>query len=125
MPSDLRVLYVGPDPTRTPKVPDHVPNKDRMVALIQERPKAFQDFLREHFATVEAVTAEIYHASMSDKCDVTIFDALPEPIATHVVDGFPRRLRLPDDFDKPALTVGEVGPFMLGRFGFGLKLDHL
>jgi len=57
--------------------------------------------------------------------DVTVFDARPPVLETRQVDDMARKIRLPDDFTAPALFVGEVAPFTLGRFGAGLKLDHL
>ena len=117
----LKILYVGPDPTREPVVPDYEPNPARVIELTKERPAAFNALLRQHFPTVKVVTSETYDASMSDDYEVTIFDALPRAAR----DALGRDLRLPEDFDKPAVTLGEVGPMMLGRWGLGLKLDHL
>ena len=121
----LRVLYVGPHPTKLPRVPSYVTNADRMIELIQERPAAFKRFLETHFQNVRIERAEDYDATMSNEVDVTIFDAQPDPVEEREVNGFPKRFRLPADFDRPALMVGEVGPFVLGRFGFDLKIDHL
>ena len=123
--SALRVLYVGPDPDDPPEVPSYITHADRHVELVVERMPAFQAFLEEHFEQVTVVKVADYDASMSDEHDVTVFDAQPKPIDTVEVDGYPRKVRLPPDFDSPAVTVGEVGPFVLGRFGFGLKIDHL
>jgi hypothetical protein len=123
--SQLRILYVGPDAIREPEIPNYLPNPERAIELIRERPSAFGAFLGKYFEAVEVVAAQNYGASMSEGFAVTIFDAQPEPVASKEKDGFVRRLRLPEDFDKPALMVGEVGPRMLGRSGLGLKLDHL
>ena len=123
--SSLSVLYLGPDANRKPTIRPHITHVDRMIALIQERSGAFDRFLRKHFTEVKVVTPETYRADMSDAYDVTVFDALPEPVATRESDGFTRQIRLPDKFDRAAIMVGDVGPFTLGRSGLGLKLDHL
>ena len=125
--SDLRVLYVGPDPDAEVNVPEYIsgPEAERMVELKQERLPAFQALLEEHFEVVKTIPADDYRAEMSHDFDVTIFDEYPPAVRTVELDGWEKSLRLPDDFDQPALMVGEIGPVMLGRFGFDLQIDHL
>lgn len=123
--SDLRVLYVGPDPDVEPVVPSYYEDPARVAALTRERLPAFRAFLEEHFTSVRVVVVDDYVPAMSDAVDVTVFDARPPVLETRQVDDMARKIRLPDDFTAPALFVGEVAPFTLGRFGAGLKLDHL
>lgn len=124
--SALRVLYVGPDATVDPKKPSYLSGDGakRFAKLTRERPAAFRALLTQHFESVQFVTGEEFDAEMSKAVDVTVFDVLPKVLRTSTDQGW-RRYRLPDGFDQPAVTVGEVGPMMIGRFGLGLKIDHL
>ncbi|MHC5114517.1 MAG: hypothetical protein ACYTGP_08840 [Planctomycetota bacterium] len=123
----LTVLYVGLDPDEP--VPEKLvryagAHRDRQLELYGERTKAFMAFLLQHFETVGFVTGDDYDATLSDEYDVTVFDTLPKMLEQGPAGEW-QKLRLPEDFDRPAVTVGEVGPLMLGRFGFGFKIDHL
>ena len=125
--SVLRVLYVGPNPDADIVVPSYItgPDAERMIELKKERMSAFRELLDEYFETVRVVNAEDYLVKMSSEFDVTIFDARPPAIDTIDMGGWEKPLRLPDDFDRPAMMVGEVGPMTLGRFGLDLQIDHL
>ena len=125
--SKLRILYVGRTPDRPIEAPSYITGKDaeRFVELRKERFAAFDKFLNQHFANVKLIDATNYEVALSDNFDVTIFDEMPPGIKSVTVDGWTKQLRLPDDFDRPALMVGEVGPMTIGRFGNEYLIDHL
>lgn len=126
--SDLTVLYVGPSPTTAPPMPYYKTGKDRerFAELHTERPEAFRKLLSQHFANFKIIVASEYLIEMSSEFDVTIFDAKPPVVETiKQSDGWEKSIRLPDDFSHPALMIGEVGPFTLGRYGNDFLLDHL
>jgi hypothetical protein len=125
--SDLTVLYVGLDPEQP--VPDKLvryagAHTERQRELFAERTPAFMAFLKEHFEKVGFVSGDDYEATLSNDYDVTIFDTQPKVLSEGAA-GSHQRMRLPDGFDRPSIMIGEVGPFVLGRFGFGYKIDHL
>lgn len=126
--SKLKVLYVGPSPEELPTVPSYLTGKDRerYAELHTERPEAFRNLLSQHFKNYKVIVANDYRVEMSADFDVTIFDAKP-PITQKVKqpDGWEKKIRLPDNFSHPAMMVGEVGPFTIGRFGNDFLLDHL
>ncbi len=126
--SKLRVLYVGPDPASQPNVPTYLTGKDRerFAELRTERPEAFRSLLSKHFDNFKIIVAEDYRVELSEQFDVTIFDAQPSVIETKKQpDGWEKRIRLPDNFSHPAMMIGEVGPFTIGKFGNDFLLDHL
>lgn len=125
--SDLRVLYVGPNPDEEIRVPGYITGNEaeRFVELKKERKSAFKALLEEHFANVKLINAEDYVPEMSAEADVTIFDELTPAIRTVDVDGWKKPIRLPDDFHHASLMIGEVGPLTLGRHGLGLQIGHL
>ncbi len=133
--SELRVLYVGPGPVSpadVPTWPHGVPRdlsteeRERFAELRSERPEAFRRLLAEHFDRFKIIVADDYRIELSDRFDVTIFDAQPPVIETQKqAYGWDRKIRLPDDFSQPAMMIGEVGPFTVGKFGNGFLLDDL
>lgn len=125
---ELSVLYVGPDPAVEPKplwYTEEGQSSHRWKELVRERMPAFGKLLREHFSAVKTIPVGDYKPAMSAEYDVTILDALPEPIETRTVDGREQVIRLPEDFDRPTITISDVGPFMLGGRGPGWKFQHL
>ena len=115
--SALRVLLVGHDPAN-PRVVFPQLAKPRTHELYRERTAAWHSLLREHFEDVTLVHAAKYRPAMSQRVDVTVFDAQP-PLG-------PGRLSmplLPSDFDRPALLIAENSPG-IGE-PLGLKLDWL
>lgn len=115
--SDLKVLFVGHDPT-SPRI-EYEPTP-QTVALMKERTVSFEVFLNEHFESVQVVLAKDYQPSMSDAVGVTIFDEKPNG---KVDPASGETLPLPRDFDRPALMIGQVSD-EIGR-GVGHKLDWL
>ncbi len=133
--SKLRVLYVGPDPASQPNVPTLPHNgsprdltgkdRERFAELRTERPEAFRSLLSKHFDNFKIIVAEDYRVELSEQFDVTIFDAQPGGETKKQPDGWEKRIRLPDNFSHPAMMIGEVGPFTIGKFGNDFLLDHL
>ena len=126
--SDLKVLYVGPSTDHSAAIPSYLTGKarDRFDELHKERPQAFQDLLSKHFKTVKVIEGQEYEVALSSQFDVTIFDTRP-PTTDKIKQpgGWFKQIRLPDDFDQPALMIGEVAPMTIGRFGNDFLLDHL
>lgn len=125
---DLSVLYVGPDPAVEPKAlwyTEEGQSSHRWKELVRERMPAFGKLLKEHFSEVKTIAVADYKPAMSAECDVTILDAMPEPLETRTVNGREQVIRLPEDFDRPTITISDVGPFMLGCRGPGWKFNHL
>ena len=126
--ASLKVLYVGESLKEQSSPPSYIAtdDRDRFLELKKERPKAFRQFLGQHFETVKAIESSEYRVAMSGDYDVTIFDARPPVIDTVTQKGgWEKKIRLPDDFSYPALFVGEVGPMTIGRFGNDFLIDHL
>lgn len=125
--SELRILYVGPNPDGGIRAPSYISGADaeRFVELKKERKAAFKSLLEQYFSNVELVNAEDYVPSMSEKVDVTIFDELTPALRKVDVGGWQKPIRLPDNFHHASLMVGEVGPLTLGRHGLGLQIGHL
>lgn len=128
--SALRVLFVGHDPA-APQLPFKDLATKRTVELYKERTAAFEALLRSRFEHVTIVYGADYRVALSDRVDVTIFDARPKALspAERGVDPktgqptyTPARY-LPQDFAHAALTIAENSP----RIGepLGLKLDWL
>jgi len=115
--SALHVLLVGHDPAR-PKVPFPQLAKPRTHELYRERTAAWHSLLREHFEDVTLVHAADYEVAMSERVDVTVFDAQPPRGPGGIKPPF-----LPRDFDRPALLIAENSPG-IGE-PLGLKLDWL
>lgn len=131
--SKLRVLYVGPDPASQLNVPTYSPTRyltgkerERFAELRAGRPEAFRSLLSKNFDNFKIMVAGDYRVQLSERFDVTIFDAQPPVIETiKQPEGWDKEIRLPDNFSHPAIMIGEVGPFTIGRFGNNFLLDHL
>lgn len=122
----LSVLFVGNDPTQEFMPPSYETGlaAERYPELMRERTPAFEALLKEHFETVKVVFGPEYKAAMSDDYDVTVFDVLPPSIG-EVAGVSWKKQRLPNDFTHASVMIGDVAPKTLGRFGWGLRLDHL
>lgn len=125
--SNLRVLYVGSNPDQPIRVPSYKAGAaaTRYSELRQERMPAFNKLLNSHFDSVKSVNVEDYRVEMSNNVDVTIFDAKPPAIEDVDMGTWTKHVRMPRDFNRPALMIGNVGPTTLGRHGLGFRLDHL
>lgn len=125
--SDLRVLYVGGTPdikTLALKVKPEV-----IEQSVRDRMAAFEQMLNQYFKSVTVVKADEYKPQLSYDYDVTIMDGVPQP----VIPGQPVRddrgevigntepVYFPEDFDRPVVTIAEMGS-TLGR-AIGLKSD--
>lgn len=142
--TNLKVLYVGGHSdieTFGEREYDTAAN-DRSVV---ERTAAWESYLKEYFTTVKAISGKDYHYTMSNDYDVTIIDGDPKPIE-------PRRMisdngrfsklvyarYVPDNFDRPIITIAEEGETMGRRIGvkndwyclcldahaYGMKKEH-
>lgn len=124
--SDLRILYVGPNPN--PDTAEQIrPSQtltgkhlERKKKLALDRPRAYEAFLRRFFHNVKVMTSVDYQPSDSAAYDVTIFDRVPGFVAGQV-----RYVSLPRDFSKAAIMIGATGPGVLQQAAFDSKLDHL
>lgn len=125
--SPPRVLFVGVDPNADHVAPYHRtgPAATRYPDLMKERTPAFESFLKEHFESVRVVFGDQYEPKMSDRFDVTVFDTLPPYLEASGNDKNTKKFRLPTDFSRPAIMIGDVAPFIIGRNGWGMRLDHL
>jgi len=93
------------------------------------RTASFEALLNRYFATVGVVQAGDYRQELSADYDVTVFDGTPTQLEARqvirdesgrVTDVIAARY-LNEDFDRPALLIGELGE-RLGR-RIGLKFD--
>ena len=125
--SDVSVLYVGGSSdwdTYAAK-----PDSAVLAESVKARMESFEQMLKEYFKEVAVINAKDYVATLSDNYDVTIFDGmLPELEPGRIVRGEDGRFLertspryLPDDFDRPAVMLVEMGE-KLGR-RIGLKTD--
>ncbi|MDR2130955.1 MAG: protein-disulfide reductase DsbD N-terminal domain-containing protein [Odoribacteraceae bacterium] len=125
--SDLRVLYVGGS-TEWDK--EHFRGDTAaMHASARARAAAFETMLKEYFNTVTVVRAADYTQALSYQHDVTVMDGTPPPtlpgVREHDAAGNVTKFLQPgyftEDFDRPVVTIGELGE-KLGR-RVGLKTD--
>ncbi|MFK7768166.1 MAG: hypothetical protein AB8B55_13160 [Mariniblastus sp.] len=125
--STLRILFVGSDPEVKIKPPSYLEGKSakRYSELRQERTPAFKSLLEEHFREVTILNAVDYKPALSDNFDVTVFDARPPAIEQIDMGNWTKKIRMPYDFDRPAVMIGNIAPMTLGRNSMGLRLDHL
>ena len=124
--TNLKVLYVGGHSNMETFGTDF--DKEANDHSVAERMASFEKFLREYFSTVKVIDARDYNYKLSYDYDVTVMDGQPEPIEPRhdIRDGqrFVKRIEakyFPDDFDRPVLTIAELGKNLGGRLG--LKTD--
>lgn len=110
--SKLKVLYVA----QNPELPDGYSfggNRELWQSLKKDRPQDFYQFFQKYFKTVTMVYGENYKEEMSDKHDVTVFDALiPQTNGkmTKLWHGFPKGPDyLSEDFDAASVMIAGVG----------------
>jgi hypothetical protein len=125
--SNLRILYVwGSADWDDAYFED---DTARLEANIRERAASFEAMLKEYFNAVTTVRASSYTPELSRSYDVTVMDGTPIPIlpGARETDAAGKLIKivppayLPEDFDRPMLTIGELGE-KLGR-RIGLKTD--
>lgn len=122
----LSVLYVGGHSNMETFATDY--DKAANEQSKKERMASFEQFLNEYFTTVKVIDAKDYNYKMSYDYDVTVMDGQPNPIEPRqdIRDGH-RFVKIieakyfPDDFDRPVLTIAELGKNLGGRLG--LKSD--
>ena len=125
--SSLKILYVG----GSPDLDTFVSRVDSLVLQqsIKERTASFEGMLKAYFETVKVVDAKDYEPEMSDRYDVTIFDGklrerAPEKIEKDASGRIVSKIAasyLPENFNRPAVMLAEMGE-TLGR-RLGLKND--
>ena len=124
--SDLKVLYVGGSSEW-----DSYSNPDTATfrKSVVERMNAFETMLNKYFNSVTVVHANDYTQALSYAHDVTVMDGTPKVITPRVTEtdaagnttGYLAAGYLTEDFDRPMVTIGELGE-KLGR-RIGLKTD--
>ena len=122
----LRVLYVGGHSDIETIGADY--DKAENERSVKARTAAFEKLLNEYFTTVKVIQADEYNYKMSYDYDVTVLDGQPKPLEPRkdVREGqrFVKIIEakyFPDDFDRPVLTMAELGKNVGGRMG--LKTD--
>lgn len=121
----LRVMYVGYNPAASVEVPKGRFETENQYNQKLRRWSDFGMYLYKHFENVSMVNASDYTPDMSEKVDVTIFDARPKVLRKQIVekDASGKVIRfeavrfLPEDFSAACITVGVIG----GEFGRGHK----
>jgi len=118
--SKLKILYVGQNPEK----PDGYSflSGGAMVEtwneVKKERANVFHEFLQQYFDKVTLVYGEDYKEGMSDKHDVTVFDALPpRPGGSSADDFIPPYPNAPkfisDEYDAATVLIGGMGGAMM------------
>ncbi|MDR1273563.1 MAG: protein-disulfide reductase DsbD N-terminal domain-containing protein [Odoribacteraceae bacterium] len=125
--SNLRVLYVwGSADWDTEYFQG---DTARYNTSVRERAKSFETMLQAYFNVVTTVRASSYTPELSRSYDVTVMDGTPPAILPGIREtdaaGNIVKYRiagyLPEEFDRPMVTIGELGE-KLGR-RIGLKTD--
>jgi len=118
--SSLKVLYVGGSPDFNTTGVSDIP-ADIINASVVKRMNSFEKYLKEYFTSVTVIKAEDYTQDLSYKYDVTVMDGLPKPIVPVYQDRAKNVYLYPgyltDDFDRPMLTIGEMGDRIARRIG--------
>ena len=120
-PKDMRILYLAGNSDWNPQAREML-EEGTIEKNLELRKEAFGDLLREYFGEVTVMDAKDYSPEMSEAYDVTVFDGLPpmlEPRRSPVpgVSGRIPPRYLPDDFDAPCVTIGEVSSRLGERIG--------
>jgi hypothetical protein len=123
--SKLKVLYVA----QNPDLPDGYSfggNRELWQSLKKDRPQDFYKFFQKYFKTVTMVYGEEYKEEMSEKHDVTVFDALIPQTNGEMVKFYnnnDRPVFFSDDYDAATVMIAGVGGALTGRMQ--LKIDWL
>ncbi len=121
--SNLRVLYVGGSPDI-----DNVsarPDSALVAQSVVKRMASFEKMLKRYFKQVKVIHAKDYRAAMSDNYDVTVMDGKPTPILPEIVEKdasgrvtrYEKQAYLPSDFNRPMLTIADMGDEIGRRLG--------
>ena len=124
--SKLKVLYVA----QNPDLPDGYTfggDRELWQSLKKDRPQDFYQFFQQYFETVTMVYGENYKEEMSDKHDVTVFDALIPETNGKMTKLWSHYPQVPDyfsdDFDAASVMIAGVGGAMTNSLD--LKIDWL
>ena len=123
----LKVLYVGGS-ADIQVLNETISDSTALRKSIADRTAAFGEMLRQYFQTVKVVAAEDWTPEMSRAYDVTVMDGRPKAIkpawqekdASGKVIAYHSAVYLPESFDRPMVTIAEVGN-TVGR-GIGAAL---
>ncbi len=126
---NLKVLYVsGSADLNSMETPS---DSLEYKASIRERSASWAAMLKTYFTQVDVVDAKEYKQEMSKNYDVTVLDAKPKPIKERKIYYDEKGVFLDmddavyftEDFDRPVITIAEVGN-SVGRC-IGIKNDWL
>jgi len=123
--SKLKVLYVAQNPER----PDGYTfggSRELWQSLKKDRPQDFYQFFQKYFETVTMVYGEEYTEELSDKHDVTVFDALipqTDGQMPEVYNNHNRPDYFSEDYDAATVLIAGVGGALTGNMQ--LKIDWL
>lgn len=125
----LKVLFVGGTPDFNTVGLAQKPDSLNVLKSAKKRTAAWTALLKKYFTTVKSIQGSDYQQSMSDNYDVTIFDGRPKAIrerqfiydANGEVTNIIPAAYLTPDFNRPALTIAEMGED-IGR-SLGVKSD--
>ena len=116
----LKVLYVGGSPEFDTMLARDVPT-DILNASVAKRMNSFEKFLNDYFTSVTVIKAEDYTEDLSHLYDVTVMDGLPRPTVPLYQDRskgiYLNAGYLSDGFDRPMVTIGEIGDRLGRRIG--------
>ena len=120
-PKDMRILYLSGNTDLNPQTA----SEDAIEENVARRAEAFRALLAKYFGEVTAMPAKDYSPEMSEAYDVTVFDGLPPMLEPRREETDPATGRtkyfspryLPDDFDAPCVTIGEVSARIGERIG--------
>lgn len=145
----VTVLYVGYSPDR--ELPANSLrtgggiSDERYEADMRSRMGEFEALLQKYFGKVTTVDARDYRETMSAEYDVTVFDAIPEPIRLPVnekdpVTGKITRYEAPqylsDRFSDAAVMIAQVAPtlgepiraktdwYCMCLYGYAFEIDE-
>jgi len=112
--SDIKILYVGQNPEKGDGYSFlGAGSNDAWNTVRQERAKVFYEFFLEYFEEVKLVYGENYKEHMSDKYDVTVFDALPprpDGSESNYMPPYPNAPKfISDDYDAATVLIAGVG----------------
>ena len=121
--NNLRILYVGGSADWDKSY--FGDNETAYQQSVKERMVSFEQLLSNYFSSVTVVNAQNYTQQMSYDYDVTIMDGVPTPRAPRYTNRekgiYYAAAYFTEDFDKPVITIGELGE-TLGR-RIGIKND--
>lgn len=127
--SKISVLYVGVNPDDPVQIVKKGYDSQEVFEENVHRWEDFGTFLNKNFIIVKLIHHVDYSAELSDKYDVTIFDACPKALKERVLErnekgevtNYEAAKYLPQDFSAAAITISDISA-QIGE-GLQLKLD--